>query len=172
MLGVEGMVFYKIVREPHWLVGGYNGVYLGICTATFDFLTEYLRKKRMPGTETTYASDPVVQHQVGELLVALEAARAVTYEAARLVAEQPGSPEANVAIHRAKYMVGELGPWLASQAIRLCGGSSIARRLPLERYYRDARCGGLMPARSDDCLSYVGKASLGIDVSSPTESYW
>jgi len=44
--------------------------------------------------------------------------------------------------------------------------------MPLERFYRDARCGGAMPAKSDDCLSYVGKAMLGLDVKSPLSSYW
>lgn len=171
-LGSEGMALFKIVKEPHWLVGGYNGVYLGICTATFNFLKDYLNKKKIPGTDTSVIHKERVQHSVGELYVALEAARSVTHDAARLVAQSPGSNEANMAIHRAKYMVSELGPWLASQAIRLCGGGSIAKRLPLERYYRDARCGGLMPATSDECLLYVGKGSLGIDLSKPSETYW
>ena len=171
-LGIEGMVLYKVTREPHWLVGGYNGVYLGICTATFEFMTEYLRRQKMAGTDRSLAHDPLVQHRVGELDVALDGVRAITYRAARLVVQAPGSAEANVAIHRAKYAVGELGPWLASQAIRICGGSTIAKRMPLERYYRDARCGGLMPAKSDECLTYVGKAALGLDLTSPSESYW
>lgn len=171
-LGMEGMGFYKVTREPHWLVGGYNGAYLGVCTAIMDFLTEYMNKKTYPGSEVSLATDPVIQHQIGEMDVKLAAARAVTYEAARLVDEQRGSRETNVAIHRAKYLVGELGPELASQAIRICGGTSIAKRMPLERLYRDARCGGLMPAKSDDCLRYAGKAALGIDVSKASESYW
>jgi alkylation response protein AidB-like acyl-CoA dehydrogenase len=171
-LGSEGMVFYKVTREPHWLVGGYNGAYLGICAAIVEFTTDYLAKKKVPGSDLTMASDPVVQHQVGEMDVDLAAARALTYEAARLVAEHPGSPEANRAIHRAKFAVGETAPRLASLAIRLCGGTSISRKLPLERLYRDARCGGLMPAKSDDCLSYLGKEALGVDTSKPEESYW
>ncbi|HDH03542.1 MAG TPA: acyl-CoA dehydrogenase [Actinobacteria bacterium] len=171
-LGSEGFGFFKLLREPHWQVGGYNGVYLGICTAIFEFMTDYLAKKGIAGTDRTAADDRVTQHQVGELDVELAAARALTYEAARLVTESPGSFEANTAIHRAKYIVGELAPRLGSMAIRICGGSTIAKRLPLERLYRDARCGGLMPAKSDDCLSYVGKAALGIDVSKAEESYW
>ena len=171
-LGSEGMALFKIVKEPHWLVGGYNGVYLGICTAIFDFLKEYLNKKMIPGSDTSVVQNERIQHTVGELYVELEAARVVTYDAARLVAEQAGTPEANVAIHRAKYMVSELGPRLASNAIRLCGGSTIAKRLPLERFYRDARCGGLMPATSDNCLIYVGKAALGADLQKPSETYW
>lgn len=171
-MAAEGMVFFKVTREPHWLVGGYNGVYLGICSAAFDFLTDYLKNKRIPGTDRPFASDPVMQHQVGLLDVALASARAVTMEAARLVKEKRGTPEANVAIHRAKYLVGELGPHLTSQAIKLCGAGALSRRFPLERHYRDARCGGLMPARSDDCLGYAGKVALGIDPSRSSETYW
>ena len=169
---LEGLALYRITREPQWLIAGYNGVYLGIGTAIFEFLKGYLTKRKIAGTSESLANDPLVQHRVGELYVALEAARAVTYEAARLVVQSPGSDEANVAIHRAKYMVSELGPWMASQAIRLCGGSTLFKTMPLERFYRDARCGGAMPAKSDDCLSYVGKAMLGLDVKSPLSSYW
>jgi alkylation response protein AidB-like acyl-CoA dehydrogenase len=171
-LGSEGMVLYKITREPHWLIGGFSGVYLGICTATFEFMVDYLKTKKIPGTDNPMSSDPRIQQRVGELEIQLEAARAVTYEAARLVVEKRGSVEANAAIHRAKYLCSEVGPWLASMAIRTCGGTTIAKRLPLERYYRDTRCGGLMPATSDECLMYIGKAALGIDVSKTSETYW
>lgn len=171
-LGSEGMALSKIAREPHWLVGGYIGVYLGICSATFQFLVDFLKKKKQPGTSTPMADDRLIQYRVGELYSRLEAVRAVVYRAARLVDQQRGSPEANEAIHNAKYLVGELGPSLASHAIRLCGASSIAKRLPLERYYRDARCGGLMPASSDDCLSYLGKAAFGADLTKISETYW
>ena len=168
----EGMAFYKLTKEPHWQVGGYNGVYLGICSAIFEFMTDYLQKKGRAGTDLTMADDPVIQHMVGELDIQLHAARTVTYDAARLVSEAPGSVEANRAIHRAKYMVGELGPVIGSQAIRICGGSTISKHMALERLYRDARCGGLMPAKSDDCLSYAGKMALGIDASKADQTYW
>ncbi len=171
-MGSEGMAFYKLLSQPHWQVGGYNGAYLGISTAILEFTTDYLSKKAVAGTDRTAADDPVTQYQIGEMDIKLAATRAMTFEAARLVTEKPGSPEANVAIHRAKYMVGEVAPELASMAIRICGGSTISKRMPLERLYRDARCGGLMPAKSDDCLRYVGKAALGTDVTKAEESYW
>jgi alkylation response protein AidB-like acyl-CoA dehydrogenase len=171
-MGSEGMAFYKLLSQPHWQVGGYNGAYLGISAAIMEFTTDYLAKKAIAGTDRTGADDPIVQYQIGEMDIKLASARAVTYEAARLVTKQPGTEEANVAIHRAKYLVGEVAPELASMAIRICGGSTISKRMPLERLYRDARCGGLMPAKSDDCLRYVGKASLGTDVTKLEESYW
>ena len=171
-MGSEGMALYKIAREPHWLVGGYNGVYLGICSATMDFVVDFLGKKKQPGTSTPVSEDPRVQARLGEMYSRLEAARLVTYHAAKLVDSSSGSPEANAAIHHAKYLVSELGPWLTSHAIRLCGATGLSKRLPLERYYRDARCGGLMPATSDECLLYLGKTIIGTDLRKPTETYW
>ena len=50
--------------------------------------------------------------------------------------------------------------------------SALARRLPLERLYRDSRCGALMPAYTDDCLNYLGKAAIGTNLKNPNETYW
>lgn len=169
---LEAVALYKCTRETHWLVGSYNGVYLGIASAVFAFVKEYLSGRTKAGTHSPLVEDDLVQYRVGKMWTALEAARAVTYDAAQRVAEAPGSSEANISIHRAKYMVSELAPWIASEAIALCGGSTMFKACPLERYYRDARCGGVMPARSEDCLTYVGKALLGLDVMSPQSSYW
>ncbi len=171
-LGNEGMALFKVAREPHWLVGGYVGVYLGICTAAFDFLVNYLKNRNIPGTQTPLSDDSRIQHKVGELYVKVAAAKASVYRAAKLVAEKPGSVEANTAIHQSKFIVSELGPSLTSDAIRLCGGSTIAKFMPLERYYRESRCGGLMPATSDECLLYLGKAAFGTDLTKPDETYW
>jgi len=171
-LGNEGMALFKVAREPHWLVGGYVGVYLGICTAAFDFLVNYLKNRNIPGTQTPLADDSRIQHKVGELYVQVAAAKASVYRAAKLVTEKPGSVKANTAIHQSKYIVSELGPSLTSDAIRLCGGSTIAKFMPLERYYRESRCGGLMPATSDECLLYLGKAAFGTDLTKPDETYW
>jgi len=171
-LGTQGLGMLKLVREPHWTIAGYVGVYLGICSASFEFLCDYLQNRNKPGTEDPVANSDWIQHRVGELSVAMEACRTVVYDAARQVDEAPGALETNAAVHRSKYLAGELGPHLSSQAMRLCGGSTIAKRLPLERFYRDSRCGGLMPATSDECLLFLGKEALGFDMSRIDESYW
>jgi len=40
------------------------------------------------------------------------------------------------------------------------------------RLNRDIRCCGLMPAKSDECLSYVGKEAFGTDINKISETYW
>ncbi len=171
-LGTQGLGILKVVREPHWTIAGYVGVYLGLCAASFEFMCDYLKSRNKPGTDEPVAHSDWIQHRVGELAMSMEACRTVVYDAARQVDENPGAPETNEAVHRSKYMAGELGPHMASQAMRLCGGSTIAKRLPLERFYRDSRCGGLMPATSDECLLFLGKSALGFDMTRVDESYW
>jgi alkylation response protein AidB-like acyl-CoA dehydrogenase len=171
-LGTEGLGIFKLTREPHWVIGGYIGTYLGLCQATFDYMVNHLKKKKIPGSDQSVITRDWVQHDVGKLSCELEATRALVYKAAAMVDEDRGSPQTNAAIHRSKYMVSEFAPKLASNAIRLCGGSGIVRSLPLERHYRDARCGGLMPATSDECLLYAGKSALGFDLTKIEETYW
>ena len=50
---------------------------------------------------------------------------------------------------------------LAALAIRTCGGKSMLKSLPMERIYRDARCGSLMlPWTAELCLDRIGRESL------------
>ena len=171
-LGSEGYALMKIVREPHWLIGGYIGVYLGICQASFNFLVDQLKTRKIPGTNTPRSEDPVIIHQIGEIYSQLLTARNACHLAAKLVDDKPGSIEANTAIHNSKYICSELGPWITSRAIRMLGASVLTKKLPLERWYRDSRCGGLMPATSDSCLSYLGKMAFGADLTQPGKTYW
>jgi alkylation response protein AidB-like acyl-CoA dehydrogenase len=170
--GVAGTAIQHLVKLPHWAVGGFNGVYLGICDSIMEFAVDYLNGRTKAGEGKPLSHNSIIQHEVGKLSVALEGARAVVYAAADLVSARPGSPEANAAIYRAKYLIGETAPQMASDAMRICGGNSIRKEFPLERHYRDSRCGGLMGAPSDVCLNYIGKAALGIDVATVRDTHW
>jgi alkylation response protein AidB-like acyl-CoA dehydrogenase len=168
----EGGVVEKLAKEPHMVVGGFTACYFGIMEAIFNFVVDYQEGRKVVGTEVPIIENELVQHRIGEMSVSLEATRELVYSAARQVVADRGSKKTNAAIHRAKFFVGETGPQLASQAIRLCGGSTISKHLPMERYYRDIRCCGLMPAKSDECLWYVGKEALGFDINKASETYW
>ena len=50
---------------------------------------------------------------------------------------------------------------VASMAIRVCGGQSMMKSLPLERMYRDARLGATMlPWSAEVCIERLGHARL------------
>jgi hypothetical protein len=46
-------------------------------------------------------------------------------------------------------------------AIRTCGDQSMLKSLPIERLYRDSRCGSLMlPWTAEICLDRIGREGL------------
>ncbi|ANY07732.1 acyl-CoA dehydrogenase family protein [Pseudonocardia sp. HH130630-07] len=157
-LGVEGMSLFKLVREPHWMVAGYMGAYLGIAEATFRVLVAELT------ADPAKQDCPVVQADVGRMGAELAAARALVHSAAATVDEHRGSLEANTAVHAAKYVVGELAPRLAREATARCGSRALRRGHELERRSREATFCAVMPAKSDECLAYVGKSVLAHDM--------
>ena len=171
-LGFEGLVLQKLAAEPHFVVGGFTACYFGIIEAIYNFTVEHQKRRNMAGTDVPLIENEMVQSRMGEMSVYVEAARQLVYSAARMVVENRGAKETNAAIHRAKYFVGEMGPQIASMAVRACGGGTISKHLPMERFYRDIRCCGLMPAKSDECLWYVGKEAFGININQPSETYW
>ncbi|MFI5975668.1 acyl-CoA dehydrogenase family protein [Streptomyces sp. NPDC051452] len=157
-LGVEGMSLFKVVREPHWMVAGYTAAYLGIAEAIFEYTV------RCVTATPSRAESPVVQQELGRMSARLRAARALVHEAGDAVDRERGSLEANALVHAAKYLVGEFGPQLAQDATRLCGSAAVSRSQPLERLIREASFASVMPAKPHDCLEYLGKAAVGVNL--------
>ncbi|AHH95551.1 acyl-CoA dehydrogenase [Kutzneria viridogrisea] len=157
-LGVEGMSLFKLVREPHWMAAGYTGAYLGIAEAIYQFSADYV------AASPKRAESAVLQRDLGRMSARLRAARALVHAAGAQVDAERGSLEANAMVHAAKYLVGEVGPALAQDALRVCGSAAVSRSQPLERYIREASFSSVMPAKPDECLEYLGKAALGVNL--------
>jgi len=104
-----------------------------------------------------------VRARVGRADAAVAAARLVVDEAARLVNEAAGEPETNRWVWRAKLLAGTTAIEVAASMLEAAGTSASRRGHPLERLFRDARCGSLQPATSDVCADWLGIAALGGD---------
>lgn len=159
-MGREGFALAKVMREPHWVTGGYLGVYLGIMETIVKFTVEYIQERSDSSKQTGLAFKPLIQARIGEMMVLLNNARLNVYEAAKKVTQNPTALETHQAIYAAKYVLGESMPQIATMALRTCGGSSIHKKFNLERYLRDSCCGGLMPAVSDMCQIFLGQSAL------------
>ncbi|WEH33837.1 acyl-CoA/acyl-ACP dehydrogenase [Streptomyces sp. AM 4-1-1] len=157
-LGVEGMSLFKVVREPHWMIAGYTGAYLGIAEALFQQVVDHVT------AVPVRAASPVLQQELGRMSARLRAARALVHEAGDLVDAERGSLEANAAVHAAKFVVGEVGQELAQDAVRLCGSAAVSRSHPLERLTREVAFAHVMPAKPHECLEYLGKAAVGVNL--------
>jgi alkylation response protein AidB-like acyl-CoA dehydrogenase len=152
-------VYYQLaLRWPHMFMT-LTPSYMGLCQAIFDFTVAYLRGEIPPMPEKR-RKQPLKQAAVAELKIMLESARALFLTAVAEARLDP-SKEARLRAYVTQYTVMETAQRMAALAIRTCGGQSILRPLPLERMYRDARCGSLMlPWTAEICIERLGRESL------------
>jgi alkylation response protein AidB-like acyl-CoA dehydrogenase len=154
--GVEGLALWFAQLMPHWLVASYAAVYVGVARAAIDAAAAHLRER-----ELTHL--PSVRARLGRADAAVAAARLTVAEAARRVDADPADEETRRWVWRAKYLAGTTAADVAASMLEAAGTGATRRGNPLERLYRDARCGSLQPATSDVCADWLGIAALGGD---------
>jgi alkylation response protein AidB-like acyl-CoA dehydrogenase len=176
-------VYYDNVFVPNeWLVGrraigaptppgqqpGLNAwgltisaVYLGIGQAACDAACDYANNRVPPSLGKPIAELVHIQQWIGEMQVTLDAARTLLYDTARTWVEHPDARPALIPrIAAAKYLCTNGACAATDKALRVAGGFSLTRALPLERYFRDARAGLFNPPQDDLALAQVGRAAL------------
>jgi alkylation response protein AidB-like acyl-CoA dehydrogenase len=154
--GVEGLALVVAQMMPHWMVASYAAVYVGVARAAVDAAVEHVTARGLGGL-------PAVRARIGRADAAVSAARLVVREAARQVDRSPGDEETKRWVWRAKLLAGTTAAEVAASMLEAAGTSASRRGHPLERLYRDARCGSLQPATSDVCADWLGIAALGGD---------
>ncbi len=154
--GVEGLALWFAQLMPHWLVASYAAVYVGVAQAAVDAAVAHLTGRGL-------TSLPNVRSRIGRADAAVAAARLAVGEAARRVDTAPGDAATNRWVWRAKLLAGTTAAEVAASMLEAAGTSATRRGNPLERLYRDARCGSLQPATSDVCADWLGIAALGGD---------
>jgi alkylation response protein AidB-like acyl-CoA dehydrogenase len=159
MLMPQGAYYQAALRWPHMFMT-LCPTYLGIARAAFEFTVSYLRGEVPGAPGPRLRSSPVKQLAVAEMRLRLEQAEALLH---RAIAEARVDPprDARLRAYATQFTVMEHANDVCRLAIRTCGGRSIMRSLPLERLYRDSRCGSLMlPWTAEICLERLGRESL------------
>jgi alkylation response protein AidB-like acyl-CoA dehydrogenase len=159
MVMPRGLYYQAAVRWPHMFMT-LCPTYLGIAQAAFDFTVAYLRGDAPDAAARGLRKSPSKQLAVGEMRVKLEQARAL-FAAAIAEARVDPPKESRLRAYAAQYTVMEHANDICRLAVRTCGGRSIMKSLPLERLYRDSRCGSLMlPWTAEICVERLGRESL------------
>ena len=143
--------------------------YLGIANAAYDFTVRYLRgeineatgEPSRPGErKTVRRMYPTKQIAVAQMRIQLEQMRSIFLRAILEARPNPSKDE-KMRLYAAHYTVMEGANDIARLAIRTCGGQSMMKHLPLERLYRDSRCGSLMlPWTAELVLDRMGRETL------------
>lgn len=136
-------------------------VYLGIGQAACDAACDYAADRRPPSLPGPIAELPHIQQWLGRMQVGLDAARAVIHATALAWEERPElRASLGPRVAAAKFLATSAACEATELALRVAGGFSMTRALPLERYFRDARAGLFNPPQDDLALAQVGRATL------------
>jgi alkylation response protein AidB-like acyl-CoA dehydrogenase len=159
LVGAEGdgqdLVFNVVA--PNFLIG-LAAVNVGIAQAALDDTVEHVKTRRNAGGPL--AELPTVQTQIAEMTSETEKARALLLAAARMA--DAGDPSALPLVMQSKVGATEAAIEVTGSAMEACGGFAYARRLPIERYWRDARAGSVMAPTNEVLKQWVGKLALGL----------
>ncbi|OED35214.1 BEC protein [Chromatiales bacterium (ex Bugula neritina AB1)] len=155
----RGIFINTLPHYPH-AMATLSPTYMGVAQAAYDFTVAYLRGE-VPGQP---AADRRIfttkRLAVAQMYARLAPVRALWWQ---MFTEAKGFPsQAEVLrMYAAQYNVMEAAQEIAALAIRTCGGQSMLKSLPLERIYRDSRCGALMlPYTSEIMEDYLSVLTL------------
>jgi len=148
-----------------WFPMAMAATYLGAAFAAKDDAVRYAQERVPTALGKPIATLPAIQRQIGEIDIALKAARTLLVSTAsgwsgNEDAEARAAFLAEVAA--AKHLAVETALQVTDKALRLVGAAGIDKGLALERYFRDVRAGLMHPPSGDTALETVGRRALGV----------
>ncbi|KAK2490857.1 hypothetical protein MC885_017883 [Smutsia gigantea] len=125
---------------------------LGLAQGCFDYTVPYTKERVQFGKRIFDFQG--LQHQVAHMATQLEAARLLTYNAARLLeAGRSFIKEASMA----KYYASEIAGLTTSKCMEWMGGVGYTKDYPVEKYFRDAKIGTIYEGTSNIQLNTIAK---------------
>ncbi len=147
---------YKIAIET--LNEGRIGIaaqMLGLAEGALEHALKHARERKQFGQRI--GDFQGVQFDLAEMVVQIEAARLLVYNAARLRdAQQPFVQQAAMA----KYFTSIIAEEVASKAIEVLGGVGFTKDYPVEKLYRDAKIGRIYEGTSNMQRATIAKSLL------------
>ena len=125
---------------------------VGIAQGAFEAALNYTNEREQFGKRLDEFQ--AIQFQLAEMAVELEAARVLTYNAARLKdAGKSFLKEAAIA----KLYTSRVAEKISSKAIELFGGYGYVKDYPVEKYWRDSKIGAIYEGTSNMQLQTIAK---------------
>ncbi len=137
-----------------------GAVYLGTAMAARDAVIKFGLERIPTALGKPITTLPKIQRQIGEIDLALMAARALMLEVAGKWTGDERSKGLFPQIAAAKHLATETANMVTDKALQIAGGTSLTRDLPLERFFRDTRAGLMQPPSGDTALEIVGRGAI------------
>jgi butyryl-CoA dehydrogenase/short/branched chain acyl-CoA dehydrogenase len=135
---------------------GIGAQMIGLASGALNYGIQYAKQRTQFGQ--SISKFQAIQFQIAELATELEAARLLTYNAARL-------KDARIAFVKeaamAKYFASRIAEKVTSQVIEIFGGYGYTKDYPAEKYFRDSKIGKIYEGTSFMQLQTIAKILLG-----------
>ena len=128
----------------------------GVARGALEHAVRYAQERRQ--FDKPIADFQAIRFQLAQLATEVEAARLMTYNAARL--KDAGLPFLKEAA-MTKYFCSQVAERVASQAVEIYGGYGFTKDYPVEKYLRDAKIGKIYEGTSFMQLQTIAKTILG-----------
>jgi alkylation response protein AidB-like acyl-CoA dehydrogenase len=129
---------------------------VGIAQAALDLATGYAKERNAFGGPIARLG--AIQQKLADMQTEIEAARALTWRAARL--KQAGRPH-GIEGAQAKLFASAVARRQTGEAIQILGGYGYTKEFPAERYYRDAKVTEIYEGTSEIQRLVIARALLG-----------
>jgi alkylation response protein AidB-like acyl-CoA dehydrogenase len=129
---------------------------VGIAQAALDVATSYAKERNAFGGPIARLG--AIQQKLADMQTEIEAARALTWRAARL--KDAGRPH-TVEGAQAKLFASAVARRQTGEAIQVLGGVGYTKEFPAERFYRDAKVTEIYEGTSEIQRLVIARALLG-----------
>ncbi|CAM3382641.1 acyl-CoA dehydrogenase family protein [Marinicrinis lubricantis] len=135
--------------------------YIGIARAARDFALDFAGSYRPNSLSGSIAELPTVQQSIGQMEAELRIARNFLYSTAdRYDRQTQHKEQMRPDLGLAKYAATNAAIRVVDIAMRIVGGASLSKTLPLERYYRDVRAGLHNPPMENNIMQLLAVNAL------------
>jgi alkylation response protein AidB-like acyl-CoA dehydrogenase len=135
LIGREGMGFMVAMKTFDKSRPGVAAQAVGIAQGALDEAVKYAREREQFGQPI--ASFQGLQFMLADMATKIEAARALTYQAARSI--DAGDKDAAKASAMAKVFASDVAMEVTTDAVQVLGGYGYMKEYPVEKMMRDAK---------------------------------
>jgi alkylation response protein AidB-like acyl-CoA dehydrogenase len=144
-----------------WFALTVSAVYVGVATAALQAAARYAHERVPTALGKPIAELESIRRRLGQAELLIHQARTHLRYAADLWVRRPDyRVEMEELVVAAKTIATNNAVEAVDHAMRVVGGASMSRGLPLERYYRDVRAGLSHPLADDQAFVLLGELAL------------
>lgn len=155
LLGEEGTGLDTIVKVLNLSRPSVAAQALGIAQGAMDLAIEYSRERRQFGKPVS--SFQGIRFLLADMAMQLEAARALTYSAARHL-DSCGDDRPMLPAAMAKCVASDAAMKITTDALQIFGAYGYVRDYPIEKYMRDAKITQIYEGTNQVLRDFIGKS--------------